>query len=391
MPEPREYPDAFDEVEPAPARAEKPGDNAKRSRKPNGNGSAAGASKLILTLPEFLAGYVAPDYLIDGLLQRHYFYALTGMTGAGKTAVALLIAVHVSTRAGGQRLGSHDIEPGRVIYIACENATDVQARLIGMGARMGFEPGDLDLFVIEQFETTLEKALPRITKETEAIGPVSLVVVDTSAAIFPGDDENNNPQMIAHAKMQRRLCDLPGRPCVLALCHPPKNVSGQEQLLPRGGGGYLNETDGNLTLFTHGDRLSDLHWTGKLRGPDFEKVTFRMSTVTTTRVVDAKGRLLPTVMASIVTDAEAEENEAKAAFQENKLLAAMLAEPNGSFAAWAKHCGWMTQALPGEEAQPYKSLVHRVMKRLTENRFVTKNGRAHALTKAGIEATKGGA
>jgi hypothetical protein len=58
------------------------------------NGNAAGAlPKLILTLPEFLAGYIPPDYLIDGLMQRHFFYALTGMTSAGKTAVALLIAV----------------------------------------------------------------------------------------------------------------------------------------------------------------------------------------------------------------------------------------------------------------------------------------------------------
>jgi hypothetical protein len=274
------------------------------------NGNAAGAlPKLILTLPEFLAGYIPPDYLIDGLMQRHFFYALTGMTSAGNTAVALLIAVCVAMRTSGQQLGSHEIEHGRVLYIACENATDVRMRLIGMGQKMDFDPNALDLLVIEQLSATLEKEIPRIVEEIEAFGPVALVVVDTSAAIFPGDDENNNPQMIAHAKVQRRLCDLPGRPCVLALCHPPKNVSCQQQLLPRGGGGYLNETDGNFTLFTHGDKLSDLHWTGKFRGPDFEKITFHLTTITTTKLTDAKGRLLPTVMAEVVTDAQAEENE----------------------------------------------------------------------------------
>jgi hypothetical protein len=215
------------------------------------------------------------------------------------------------------------------------------------------------------------------------------VVVDTSAAIFPGDDENNNPQMIAHAKVQRRLCDLPGRPCVLALCHPRKNVSCQEQLLPRGGGGYLNETDGNFTLFTHGDKLSDLHWTGKFRGPDFEKITFHLTTITTTKLTDAKGRLLPTVMAEVVTDAQAEENEEKAVLQENRLLAAMVAMPHGSLADWAQHCGWMLQARPGQPSQPYKSLAQRVMKRLIENKFVTKNGPAYVLTKLGIEAARG--
>jgi hypothetical protein len=55
------------------------------------NGSAAppndeNAPRLVLTLPEFLSKFEAPDYLVDGLLQRHFLYSLTGMTGAGKTA-----------------------------------------------------------------------------------------------------------------------------------------------------------------------------------------------------------------------------------------------------------------------------------------------------------------
>jgi hypothetical protein len=356
--------------------------------KPHANGGAHDPPKLILTLPEFLAGYIAPDYLLDGMMQRHFFYALTGMTSAGKTAVGLLIAVLVAMRTVGQTLGSREIEHGRVLYLACENATDVRMRLIGMEQKMGFDRADLDLLIIEQLATTLEKEIPRIIKEVEAFGPVALVVVDTSASIFPGDDENNNPQMIAHAKVQRRLCDLPGRPTVLALCHPPKNVSSQEQLLPRGGGGYLNETDGNFTLFAHGDKLSDLHWTGKFRGPDFEKITFHLTTITTTELTDAKGRLLPTVMAEVVTDAQAAENEEKAVFQENRLLAAMVAKPHGSLADWAQHCGWMLQARPGEAPKPNKSLAQRVTARLIENKFVHKDGRSYTLTKSGLGATK---
>jgi hypothetical protein len=353
-----------------------------------GNGGAPPnpPAKLILTLPEFLAVYVAPDYLVDGMMQRHFFYALTGMTSAGKTAVAFLIAVYVAMRTVGEKLGSHEIEHGRVLYIACENATDVRMRLIGMAEKIGFDPADLDLLVIEQLETTLEKDLPRITKEAEAFGPLALIIVDTSASIFPGDDENNNAQMIAHAKVQRRLCDLPGRPTVLALCHPPKNVSSQEQLLPRGGGGYLNETDGNFTLFAYGDKLADLHWTGKFRGPDFETITFHLSTITTTKLTDAKGRLLPTVMAEVITEAQVAENEEKAVWQENRLLAAMIAVPHGSLADWAKHCGWTLKAPPGEPARSNKQLAHRVMVRLVDNKFATLSGRNYMVTKAGLAA-----
>jgi hypothetical protein len=213
-------------------------------------------------------------------------------------------------------------------------------------------------------------------------------VVDTSAATFPGDDENNNAQMIAHARVQRSLCDLPGRPCVLALCHPPKHIMSPEQLLPRGGGAYLNETDGNLTLFAHDDQLADFHWTGKLRGPDFEKITFRLTTITTTALTDSMGRLLPTVMAEIATEAEVVENEEKAVAQENLMLAAILAKPDGSLAQWACHCGWVLPTHPGETPKPNKSLAQRVVKRFTENKLIKKDGRTYTLTNPGKDRAK---
>jgi hypothetical protein len=350
-------------------------------------GKTPDAPKIVLTLPEFLAGFIRPDYLVDGLMQRHFFYSLTGNTGDGKTAIALLLAAYVAM--GGQRLGTHEVEHGRVVYIAKENATDIRMRLIGMAFKIGFDRNALanDFLVIEQLDS-LEKDMPRIAKEVEAFGQVALVVIDTSAATFPGDDENNNPQMIAHAKMQRRFCDLPGRPCVLALCHPPKNASSKEQLVPRGGGAYLNETDGNLTALGHGEKLSDLHWTGKFRGPDFEKITFRFSTVYTTELSDAKGRVLPTVMAEVVTDEQAAENEEKAVFQENRLLAAMVAKPHGSLTTWAEHCGWTLPAKPGEFAKPNKALTQRVMRRLIDGKLVRKSGRSYELTKDGIKTVQ---
>src|SRR5262245_9279634 len=116
---------------------------------------------IVVTLEQFLAEYVPPDYLIDGILQSHYFYSLTGMTGAGKTAVMLLIAVKVSTRSGGQKLGPHDIERGRVVYITKENPTDVRMRLIGMAIKLSINPAHLDFFVIQEIED-ISKDLPRI-------------------------------------------------------------------------------------------------------------------------------------------------------------------------------------------------------------------------------------
>ena len=341
-------------------------------------------ARIVRTLAEFLADYQPPHYLIDGLLQHHYCFSLTGQTGSGKTAVALLIAVLVSTRTGGQKLGTHDVEHGRIVYIARENPTDVRMRLLGMATRMKIDPATLDFLVIEQLET-LDKDLARITREVEAFGDVALVIVDTAPAVFQGDNENDNMQMRDHAKRLRKLCDLPGRPCVLALCHPVKNASSPESLLPRGGGAFLAEVDGNFSLWAHDERLADLHWTGKFRGPDFEKVTFRLTTVTSTLLVDKKGRLLPTVMARIVTDQETVEAEEKATFQEDRMLAAMLNRPNGSLAQWASDCRWFRQ---GDPEKPNRSLAQRVIGRLKQHKLVTMEGRDHVLTKTGKTAAK---
>ena len=56
--------------------------------------------KLIQSSGEFVAGFVAPSYTLDGILQERF--CLTAATGAGKTAIALRLAVHVAL---GRKLG----------------------------------------------------------------------------------------------------------------------------------------------------------------------------------------------------------------------------------------------------------------------------------------------
>ena len=103
-----------------------------------------------------------------------------------------------------------------------------------------------------------------------------------------------------------------------------------------------------------------------------------MKTVMSNQLVDSKGRPIPTVMAQPVTDEEEAETETTSIFQENVMLKAMVEKPEGSLMDWAGHCGWMLKG------KPNKSMAQRVMKRLTEARLVSKQGRAYVLTKAGI-------
>jgi hypothetical protein len=50
--------------------------------------------------------------------------------------------------------------------------------------------------------------------------------------------------------MLRSFVDLPGGPTVLVTCHPVKNPN-PENLLPRGGGSFVAEMDGNLVCLKH--------------------------------------------------------------------------------------------------------------------------------------------
>src|SRR5262249_22138391 len=150
---------------------------------------------------EFVKNFEPPEYLLDGILQRRYLYSMTAMTGAGKTAIALLLAAHVAL---GRRLGDRDVERGRVLYFAAENSVDVQARWIAMAEKMGFDPENIDVhFVVGAGK--LSVIAGQIAREAKSLGELALVVVDTSAAMFEGDDENGNVEAITHAKRMRTL------------------------------------------------------------------------------------------------------------------------------------------------------------------------------------------
>ena len=211
---------------------------------------------------EFIRGFTPPDYHLDGVSQKGFLYSTTAMTGTGKTAVLLLLTALTML---GRPLGDRDIDKGRVVYFAGENPDDVRMRWIAMAYHLDFDPDCVDVhFIAGTFGVA--EMFERIKADVEKIGGAYMVVVDTSAAYFNGDDENSNTQLGAHARNLRALTTLPGKPVVYAACHPIKNAD-PSNLLPRGGGAFIAEVDGNLTL-NKGETVK-LHHQGKHRGPDF--------------------------------------------------------------------------------------------------------------------------
>jgi hypothetical protein len=315
-------------------------------------------ARLIVSSAEFIAGFIPPDYLIDGLIQRRFLYSITAPTGHGKTAVALFLAASIAL---GRPVGDYQLEPGRVLYLAGENPDDVRMRWLAMADAMNFDIDKIDVhFLPGVFK--LSEIEGRIRAEIDKTGPIALVIVDTSAAYFEGAEENDNVQQGVHARRMRSLVNLPGRPCVLVACHPVKNA-GPDNLLPRGGGSFIAEVDGNLTCWKT-DAVVTVHWQGKFRGPDFAPVPFLVSSATTPTLKDSKGRLIPTVIAKPLSERERSEAEASTRSDEDALLIAIADNERASMAGVATALRWLTK-----DNKPYKARVQRSADRLKKDKL----------------------
>jgi hypothetical protein len=333
--------------------------------------------RLLQSSAQFTGSFVPPDPLISGILQRRFIYALTGHTGRGKTAIALSFAAHVAL---GRRLGDLDVEQGRVLILAGENPTDAKMRWIALSQQMQFDRNEIEVHWIEGV-FRLSEAFEQIRREVQELFGVDFIIVDSSAAFFEGDDENNNKQQAVHAKRLRDLTELPGGPCVLVLCHPPKNA-GDDNLQPRGGGSYVAELDGNLTV-TKDDMAVELHWQTKLRGPDFAPVNFLLRSVTHEELKDTKGRLIPTVVAEHLSDTAQEEMTKASRCDEDLVLHALASNPRASFAELAASLGWYAK-----NGKPNRSKAQRTLARLQRDKLIKKERGRYEFTEKGQKAQK---
>ena len=317
--------------------------------------------------------------MIDGLLQRRFCYSNTGQTGGGKTALALLIAAHVAL---GRPLGGREVEQGRVLFFAGENPDDIRMRWIAMADALAFDVQTIDVhFIPGRF--SLAELAERIRQEAERLDGLCLAIVDTSAAYFPGDNENDNVQAGNHARVLRGFTDLRGGPTVLVNCHPPKGA-GPDNLTPRGGGAFLAEVDGNLTC-SKSDTLVTLGSQGKFRGPDFEPICFGLRSATAERLKDSKGRgihhIRPTALGRR-TAKEGRHNTRRRRRSLNRLTRRLDRALHGRNSK--------PVPLADLQGQTHKSKVHRIIETLRAEKYVSKERGSPILTEKGkTEAKKG--
>jgi hypothetical protein len=153
-----------------------------------------------------------------------------------------------------------------------------------------------------------------------------------------------------------------------------------DNLLPRGGSAFLNEMDGNLTLWAEGEReTTELHWAGKLRGPSFEPIAFALEKGSCAALVDAKGRQIPSVWAYQADQHRAESAASRQRDDEDALLIVMHNAPDHTLSTWAQDLGWLSQT----NGEPLKMRVHRTLDRLKTEKLVTQKRSRWTLTPTG--------
>jgi len=308
---------------------------------------------------EFTRDFVAPEYLIDGVIQRGRLYTLTAPTGSGKTAVMLYISTAMSR---GENVCERETEAGDVIYMAGENPDDVRARMIATMEKQNILPQDCRLhFIAGTFN--IRKDMDLIHAKIAELPNVTMVVVDTLAAYFDGEDTNSNAMMLDFARVLRTITTAKSKPAVIVPAHPVKNAL-KSNLTPMGGSALLNEVDGNLCLWKR-EAAVELHWQGKHRGAEFDPIMFELVGVKSDLVKDSKGRLMPTVMAIPLDTSRAIEIATVSMTMEDRLLVNINAYPQQSV---RQRC--VEIRLVNDQGFAKVSTMARILKKLREEKLI---------------------
>lgn len=309
---------------------------------------------LIISRQQFIGAFQPPAYVVDEIIQRGFLYALTAKTGHGKTAVCLAIMHAIAEH---RSIGTIETEGGRVLYLAGENPDDLRARMIVLEDAYNFRPQNENINFIAGV-IDLDAEFERVADQAKTIGNYVLVIIDTAAAYFKGEDENSNAELGNYARSLRRFTTLPGNPAVVVASHPTK-AAARDNLIPRGGGAFIAEIDGNLTLWTEDNVTTTMHWQGKIRGPEFEPISFRLEPKTSDRVKTAKGKLMTAVAAFPMAEAETMTANRATLNAQNVVLGALHIRNRMSVAEVANAVGWVSAL-----GMPQKSKTFRVLEQL---------------------------
>jgi hypothetical protein len=298
-----------------------------------------------------------PTYLVDEVLVRDSLAVLYAAAGAGKSFVALDIALSVATGLPWQ---GHAVHRGAVVYIAAEGGAGLGQRVRAWMTAHQITSIDDAWFVLAAVNLLDEREVTAFLAELAEI-PVKpvLLTADTLARCLVGGDENLAKDMGAAVAALDRLRETLG--CTVLVLHHTARHHGDE----RGSTALRGAADTMLAVTKDGDTVTIACAKQKDAVP-FDEITLRLVPIDESCVLEPAPEASQTKRAT---------GAARTAL---KALDEQFDDEGASYTQWSKASGLEERTFL------------RVRKTVVTNGWVDKRGKGrsarYVLTPSGTEA-----
>jgi hypothetical protein len=178
---------------------------------------------LFITMAAELGELQPPNWLIKKRLVMDSLAVIYGPSGAGKTFVALDMALHI---ASGREYHGLDVNPGSVLYVAGEGQAGIRSRISAWSKHNAIDAADIALGVTSQPVPMLDaKAVEELTVQIGKTMPEAqpnCIVIDTLNRNFGDGDENSTKDMTGFIEALDTL-RLMYQCCVIVVHHSGLN------------------------------------------------------------------------------------------------------------------------------------------------------------------------
>lgn len=190
---------------------------------------------------------LAPE-LVKGVLRQGHKLIISGESKAGKTWALIELGWAVAT--GSKWLDEYQCAKGAVLYLNLEvDASSFMSRINTVWERKNYnDKNGFYAWNLRGKAQTLDKLLPAIIRQAQAVPNLKLIIVDPIYKINPGD-ENSAGEMGAFCNLFDQLCEETG--ASVAFCHHfAKGTGGSKRSIDRasGSGVFARDPDAILTL-----------------------------------------------------------------------------------------------------------------------------------------------
>ena len=306
------------------------------------------------------------QWLIDGVLPADAFGVIFGPSGAYKSFLAMDMAASI---AGAKSWHSRDVDnAGHVIYIGAEGASGLHLRKKAWEIRYQFPLKNLGILgsavtINEAIECQLLVDLC-LSAADEITDPIRLVVIDTLARCFAGD-ENSAAEMGAFVRACDRIREATGA-TVLVIHHSGKDADKGA----RGSSALRAACDFEFKVVSSGKKVTKLVCTKAKDSDPIDDMNFKLELVEIGRN-DAKGRAMSSLVAKYDQAAAGERHDLTGHNQTlNSLIAREMARTGDDWVMKELVRDSFCHALGGK-SESSNAQFRRALKSLIDDEWVT--------------------